>query len=152
MKIVCIFKVHKKKILYNPNEPTMKKSILSFDYYFQLITFGLIMSTSIMIFPLMLLVPFGAYQVLSAGTKGIVLNKYRHRIFALAAGLYGTAIMYIGFGGISGLRDFFQYFNQDFIGVLTISAFFIIPIISAIYYIRQSYKDWQEASVTEVLV
>lgn len=152
MKIVCIFKVENKQTLHNPNISTMKKSILSFDYYFQMITFGLIMSTSIMIFPLLLLVPFGAYQVLSAGTKGIVLNNYRHRIFALAAGLYGTAIMYIGFGGTSELRDFFNLFNPDFIGVLTVSAFFILPIISAVYYIRQSYKDWQAASVKEVLV
>ena len=123
----------------------MKISFLSFDFHLQLIAFVLILSTSIMIFPLILLVPFGAYQVLSAGAKGFALDSYRHRIFALVAGVYGTLIMYFAIEGNGSLRGLFDLLDKDLTGILAVFAYFIIPIISAIYYINESYKDWKRA-------
>ncbi|GAB5555571.1 MAG: hypothetical protein Sapg2KO_51620 [Saprospiraceae bacterium] len=97
------------------------------------------------------MLPFGIYQVASAGIKGFALNKYRHRIFALAAGLYGTTIMYLGFWGNADVRNIMERFDNDFMGVVTVFAFCIIPMVSAIYYIRQSYKDWQAAVEEEAV-
>lgn len=128
----------------------MKKSILSFDYHLQLIVFVLLMVTSVTIIPLMLLAPFGAYQVISAGVKGVALDKYRHRIFALVAGLYGTLVMFIAFEPNGVLRDFFNLFDDDFMTAITVVAYLIIPFISAVFYIRQSHKDWQEALIEEI--
>lgn len=151
MKIKSIFRVTNRETLYNPKELIMKKSLLSFDYYLQLFSFCLIMSTSVFIFPLILLLPFGVYQVVSAGIKGFALNKYQYRVFALAAGLYGTIIMYLGFGGNGEVRHVIGRFDNDLVGVVTVVAFFIIPIISAVYYLRQSYKDWQAAVEEEAV-
>jgi hypothetical protein len=127
----------------------MKKSTLAFDYHFQLFAFVLIMLSSVTIFPLLLLVPFGAYQVLSAGFKGFAMDRYKYRIFALIAGTYGTLISWFAFSQDNQLKEFFQLFDDDLMKILAFFVYILIPVTSAIYYIHQSHQDWQSAIETE---
>lgn len=122
----------------------MKKSILAFDYYFQLIAVIFVACISFTFFGLMFLVPLGAYQVLSAGLKGIFLNSYRHRVFALIAGLYGGTIMYIAIEGDDSIvNDLLNFLPDGAATVLGVLAYIIIPFTSAIYYLRQSSRDYK---------
>lgn len=122
----------------------MKRSILALDYYFQFFAIIGVAIASLTFFGLMLLVPLGAYQVLSAGLKGIFLDSYRHRIFALIAGLYGGGIMYIAIESSSPLvRNLLDLFPDGMQQVLAVMAYIVIPFTSAIFYARQSFLDFQ---------
>ena len=122
----------------------MKNKLLAFDYYFQVVTFSLVAMASLTFFGLMLLVPFGAYQVLSAGAKGFLLNSYRHRVFALIAGLYGASIMYIAINSHdSPIQELLNLFPEPLLNAVGVFAYVVIPFASAIYYLRQSRQDYE---------
>lgn len=134
----------------------MKNKLLAFDYYFQVVTFSLVAMASLTFFGLMLLVPFGAYQVLSAGTKGFLLNSYRHRVFALIAGLYGSTIMYVAMNSYeSPVEEILALFPEPLLQTVGIFAYIVIPFASAIYYLRESLRDYEavkEVSATSEFV
>ena len=124
----------------------MKKTLLAIDYRLQMILLLFIGGTCFMIFPLLLLVPLGIYQVWSAAVKGFTLDSYRHRVFALVAGTYGTAIMLLAFYNdvepIKGILDLVPHgWEQGYAVVLYV----LLPMVSAIYYANQSYKDYHAA-------
>lgn len=124
--------------------PAMKNKLLAFDYYFQVVTFSIVAMASLTFFGLMLLVPFGAYQVLSAGAKGILLDSYRHRVFALIAGLYGGGLMlFIMENDHPWLEGIFDPFPEPLLQILAVFAYVVIPFTSAIFYLRQSRLDYE---------
>ncbi|HKK77602.1 MAG TPA: hypothetical protein VJ953_21150 [Saprospiraceae bacterium] len=130
----------------------MKNKLLAFDYYFQVVTFSIVAMASLTFFGLMLLVPFGAYQVLSAGAKGVLLDSYRHRIFALIAGLYGGGLMFLiienNHPWLEGILDLFP---EPLLQILAVFAYVVIPFTSAIFYLRQSRKDFEAAQQEELV-
>lgn len=124
----------------------MKQKLLAFDYYFQVVTFSLVVLASLSFFGLMLLVPFGAYQVLSAAVKGVFLNNYRYRIFALLSGGYGAGIMFVALKSDQPLfRGLLDLFPDPLLQVMALFLYLVIPITSAIFYLRQSRKDFEQA-------
>jgi len=122
----------------------MKKPILGFDYRLQLVCFIFILGTSFMIFPLLLLVPFGAYQVINAGVKGLAWGSKVHQIFAMVAGVYGTTITFLAFNHNFALTKLIEdALPQEGYTILIGLVYFLVPVISAIFYINLSHKDYQ---------
>ncbi len=121
----------------------MTTTFIKADYYIQIFLIILLVATSPLMLPLIIFAPaLGAWQVFSALVKGVALNAYRYRVFALIAGLFGSGLMLSMSKHDFFINEMMASLPHDIADGIGIICFAVIPAISAIVYFRWTRKDY----------
>ena len=125
----------------------MTTTFIKADYYIQIFLIICLFATAPFLLPIILFAPaLGAWQVFSALVKGVAMNSYRYRVFALLAGLFGTGLMLS-----MTQHDFFinalvDTLPREISDILGLFCFLFIPMFSAVTYFSWTRKDFLEAT------
>ena len=119
----------------------MKKFLLKADATVQALILVPVLSMGLMIFPLILMVPLGGWQLASALIKGLAWRSRFHLTYFGLAVAYCLAL-WAGFGGMVEI-DFSSKALQElwFNEVWGIFFVVIVPLVAAIKYWKVSYDD-----------
>ncbi|MEO0340176.1 MAG: hypothetical protein AAF242_13295 [Bacteroidota bacterium] len=125
----------------------MTTTFIKADYYIQIFLIICLLATAPFLLPIILFAPaLGGWQVFSALVKGIAMNNYRYRVFALLAGLFGTGLMMSLNKHDFIFNTIFDALSKDISETIGLVCFVLIPLISAITYFTWTRKDFLEAT------
>lgn len=95
----------------------------------------------VIFFPLLIIaMPLGAWQVLSAAVKGIAGPSFLHGVYAIIALAYCFLLQF----GVQLLENFDGMLS----GHLPYQVYYVLalpPAVGAIWYFMQSIRDWEAA-------
>lgn len=131
-----------------PKKIKMKKGLINLDYGVQTVFGILILTFGIFIFPLILLMPLGGWQMLSALIKGLAWKSKFHLSWFLAGGAYCLALYTYSEAeqGLDELKNLHPFMGNYF---WILFFYLIIPSVAAIFYWRKTRAEYLSTQETE---
>lgn len=122
----------------------MKSFLLRADATVQAVLLVPVLAMGLMIFPLLLMIPLGIWQVGSALIKGLAWRSRFHLTYFGLATVYCLAL-WAGFSGMVEVSFTFPFLQKMWsIGALGVFFVIVVPLVGAVKYWKVSHDDWEK--------